>query len=442
MMNKGFLALYFASFIAFLNSAINGYDNSLLGGIITMPAFLNTIGDIRQETASETLALVNGLLTLGAVAGTFCVGPLMNAFGRVRGMQFGSLIIIVSAFIEVLPQSLTWFEIGRFLLGFGVAFVVTAAPTYVVEVAHPVFRGRAGAIYNTGWNVGAVPCALILYGCGKIEGNLSWQIPLLLQAGFSAIVLLGGFFIPESPRWLMSKGRNDEARAFFTKYHADGDASDPFIDEQMREFANAMALESTGNATTYLDLFRTPALRYQVGLLVSIAIFTQYAGNGVSGGTYFTQILKYMNLGQTGDSQRLFNLVSACIGSIPGFVGGGFADKLNRRTVLIRGSILLTILFTLFTICCNLLDQGAVWGYLGFVLVNLFNIVYSFCYTPLQSLYPVEILDYKARATGMAFEQFIINAILFAQNFIIGAGIKSFGSNYFYFYGASCGSHS
>ncbi|KAJ3276011.1 hypothetical protein HDV01_006181 [Terramyces sp. JEL0728] len=433
--NKGFVSLYFACFIAFLNSAINGYDLSLMSSIVVMKPFKKVFGDISVDTDPNFFAWFIGLLQLGSVTGTFFVGPIANAFGRVRTMALGSTIIIAGAVLEILPKDLTMLQIGRFLIGFGVVFVTTAAPTYVVEIAHPSFRGRAGAAYNTGWSVGSIPAAVITFAFANSISDASWQVPLFVQCVFSGVVLLGCFIIPESPRWLMSKGRVEEARQFFIKYHADGDATDPIIDEQIQAFEE-MQKENENTVTTYFGLFTTSTLRYQMLLLFLVAFFTQYAGNYVSG-YYIQQILPYLGVDKDNTFQTLlFNVITQIIGCVAGFAGAGQGDSRNRRTLFTAGAIATAACMAGLTLFCGIYDatQSAIWGIVAFLFIQAFSIGYSFCYTPLQSLYCVEILSYNARATGMAFEQLLVNAVAYIQNYILSNGANKLAWRFFGFY--------
>jgi predicted MFS family arabinose efflux permease len=78
--------------------------------------------------------------------------------------MIGSAIIIVGTVIEIVTEQVGLYMAGRFLIGLGIASVTSAGPAYTVEIAHPQFRGRAGATYNTGWFVGSIPAAIIIFG--------------------------------------------------------------------------------------------------------------------------------------------------------------------------------------------------------------------------------------------------------------------------------------
>ncbi|KAJ3093369.1 hypothetical protein HK100_006647 [Physocladia obscura] len=157
--------VYFACFIAFFNSAINGYDLSVFNNLATFKSFGTSFtGNDDFKDNSSKYALTSAILQIGSIIGCFFVGLVSDNIGRRGGMLVGSVIIIIGVILELATSNLNIFILGRFLIGFGVVQVTTAAPTYTVEVAHPQFRARAGAIYNTGWNVGSIPASIILLG--------------------------------------------------------------------------------------------------------------------------------------------------------------------------------------------------------------------------------------------------------------------------------------
>ena len=89
--------------------------------------------------------------------------------------------------------------------------------------------------YNCGWFGGSIPAAAITYGTNYINNNSSWRIPLILQCFTCTIVIISVWFIPESPRWLLSNGREEEALAFLAKYHGNGDPNAPLVSLEIGE---------------------------------------------------------------------------------------------------------------------------------------------------------------------------------------------------------------
>jgi MFS family permease len=97
--------------------------------------------------------------------------------------------------------------------------------------------------YNCGWFGGSIPAAGITYATNSINSNLSWQIPLILQAFACCIVLVGVFFIPESPRYLMANGREDEAVAFLAKFHGGGNPNSKLVALEIEEMKENIKLD-------------------------------------------------------------------------------------------------------------------------------------------------------------------------------------------------------
>jgi len=133
------------------------------------------------------------------------------------------------------------FVISRLLLGLGIPFAIVAAPSLVggklavacksteprnspfaTELSHPKERARLGSILGASWAPGAIIAAGVTLGTFSRPDTWSWRIPSVLQLLPSAFQLTFIWWVPESPRWLISKGRHEEAMAILVKYHAEG----------------------------------------------------------------------------------------------------------------------------------------------------------------------------------------------------------------------------
>jgi MFS family permease len=128
-------------------------------------------------------------------------------------------------------------------------------------------------------DVGSIIAAWVTFGVRNMDSSWAWRIPSILQLAIPFLALPGSFFTPESPRWLVSKGRVDEARAILVKHHGAGDATHPLVDFEMREIEQAVALEKEAvSATSYLDAIRTPGNRHRLLITLTVPFFAQWVG--------------------------------------------------------------------------------------------------------------------------------------------------------------------
>lgn len=109
------------------------------------------------------------------------------------------------------------FIAARGIIGFGLGFNITAAPILIMELAFPTQKAPMVSIYNSLWSLGAIVAAWTTYGTFRIMSNWAWRIPSILQALSSIIQIFCLWWIVESPRWLVSKDRCDEAQAIITR---------------------------------------------------------------------------------------------------------------------------------------------------------------------------------------------------------------------------------
>ena len=157
-----------------------------------------------------------------------------------------------------------------------VATCATAGPSYVAEMAHPAWRGTLGGLYNTFYFIGSIPATWTVYATSSIPGNLSWRMPIYLQAVASGLVLLGCLFCPETPRWLISNDRHEEAICVLAKYHGEGHRTSPIVLLSYREMIEEIATEGSDKRWwDYASLFNSKNAWWRNCCVMGMGLFGQ-----------------------------------------------------------------------------------------------------------------------------------------------------------------------
>ncbi|KAI1651144.1 general substrate transporter [Daldinia loculata] len=415
--SKYSIHLYFSICIAFCCACANGYDGSLLTGIVAMEHFQNTFHSGKTGTL---VALMFSLYTVGAMVGAPFAAVLSDKWGRKIGMFSGAVIIIVGMIIVSTSSTIAQFVVGRFVLGFGISVMTVAAPAYAVEIAPPHWRGRATGFYNCGWFGGAIPAAAVVYGCNKIDNDYSWRIPLIIQALACVVVLFGVWFIPESPRFLMANDREEEAINFLARYHGNGDRNSKLVQlevEEMREGIRQDGIDK--RPLDYRPFIFSHSGRWRIAQVLMISIFGQFSGNGL--GYFNTTIFEIIGVTSV-ELQLAYNLLNSVLSAVGALTAVALTDTMPRRKVLVFGTLACAAALATNSGLSATLDaqgeniqesyaKGALASYF------LFNIIFSFTYTPLQGVIPTEALETTTRAKGLACSSVLVYAMGFINQF-------------------------
>lgn len=432
--SRNSIKLYFSVFIAFCCSCANGYDGSLMTALIAMPYFQDTF---KSGTDGPKVSLIFSMYTVGAMVGAPFAAILSDRYGRRKAMFCGGIVIIAGMVIATAAKGIPEFVVARFVLGVGISIMTVAAPAYSIEIAPPHWRGRCTGFYNCGWFGGSIPAAGITYATNSIKSNLSWQIPLILQAFACCIVLVGVFFIPESPRYLMANGREDEAVAFLAKFHGGGNPNSKLVALEIEEMKENIKLDGIDKRWwDYRPLFLTKNGRWRMAQVLMISVFGQFSGNGLG---YFNTVI-YANLGVSSVSQQLgYNLLNSAVSAVGALTAVSLTDRMPRRKVLIIGTFICACALGVNAGLSAVLDnqgknvaKGIASGALAAYF--LFNVIFSFTYTPLQGVIPAEALETTMRAKGLAASGIIVNAIGFINTFAGPIALRNIGYKYIYIF--------
>ncbi|KAJ8698597.1 hypothetical protein PTI98_005290 [Pleurotus ostreatus] len=348
--------------VAYMGSLSNGFDGSVMSAVNGMHQYLDFFGIDGQDAGGgvgTTTAIIFGIYSIGSIAAVMLAGPVTDRFGRRGGMCLGSTIIIIGAIVITAARDASYLLGGRFTLGFGVAITTTAAPAYVVEMSPP-----------------------------------------------------------QSPRWLISQGRNDEARRILAKYHGNGDPNAPLVQLEWREFEEAIKLDASDKRWwDYKELVNTPNARYRTFMMLLMGFFGQWSGNGLG---YFLPIL-FQNAGANSQNQRLtLNFINTVVSAIGALIGTSLADKVGRRRMWFWGTLASAGTLAVTTGCTARFGSSGSnvnGANAAIAFIFLFGFVYSLTYTPLQAIYPAEVLSYNTRAKGMAMYALAVSCASFVNTY-------------------------
>lgn len=195
-----------------------GYDSGFFGGTIALPSFVNEFGLNKMSATEKALTTSNLVSTfqLGALAGCLLFYPITQRWGRVVVLQVSAVIFQLGSGIQLYPtasRGLAAMYAGRCLCGLSLGGITLVAPLYLAEISPPGIRGLVVGLYEIAYQLGAVVGFFINYGVKKHQPATSkqWHIPVAVQLIYGGLLLAATFFMMETPRYLLSKGKEQAA---------------------------------------------------------------------------------------------------------------------------------------------------------------------------------------------------------------------------------------
>ena len=377
--------VYFVSAIAALGGLLFGYDTAVIAGAI---GFL----EIKFQLSPAMTGLAASSAIWGCVIGALGAGYMSDKWGRKNILIVTAILFAVSAIGSALPRNLGEFVIARLIGGIGVGAASMLSPLYISEIAPAEKRGMLVTLYQLAIVIGINVIYfinLLIAGSGTEQWNIDmgWRYMLGSEIVPSALFLIALIFVPESPRWLASKNRNDEAMKILEKVNGPHRAA-----EVMSEIRETLREEKG----TVSELF-APGLRTAMIVGVFLALFSQITGiNAII--YYAPEIFKSVGFGT--DSAMLQTVIIGLTNTLFTFVAIGLIDKVGRRKLLLWG-------VTGMIIC--LVGVGIVF-YFGFssgplLLLFILGFIASFASSlgPIPWVIISEIFPTKTRGIAMSF---------------------------------------
>ncbi|KAJ7659244.1 general substrate transporter [Mycena polygramma] len=434
--NRRLMALNAWILLLLITSSTNGYDGSMVNGLQSLPQW----EEYFHNPTKGKLGLLSAIQNIGALAGYPFAPYLSDGIGRKPTVFLGALIMVIATVIQTASQSVGMFIGARFLIGFGLTFAANAAPMLVTELSYPRYRASLTSAYNSLWYSGAIVAAWTTFGTFQIHSTWSWRVPSALQALPSVLQVLLVWFVPESPRYLVNKGKEAQALRTLAYYHADGNENDPLVRYEFEEIKSAIEFDRTvaGNVGWKSFLTSSGNLK-RVRIIVAIAFFSQWSGNGLVS-YYLNKVLTEMGIIDP-TIQLLINGILNIWNLAWALLASSMVERFGRRVLFLTSAGLMALFMALQTVCFARFritgDYGAAHAALAFIF--MFFAAYDLAFTPLIVTYTLEILPYNIRAKGFNIFNFTISLALIFNQYVNPIAFDALSWKYYIVYCAWLG---
>ncbi|MDV3455667.1 sugar porter family MFS transporter [Sphingomonas sp. HF-S4] len=425
--------------VATIGGLLFGYDSGAVNG--TQPGLKAAF--VLDDAG---LGFTVGSLLIGCVIGASLAGILADRMGRRNVMRLAAILFLVGALVQGLAHDHTIFVVARILGGMAVGAASVLSPAYISEVAPANIRGRMTTVQQIMIITGLTAAFVVNYYLAGAAGASTnpfwggieaWRWMYLMQAIPAAIFLVALFFIPESPRYLVSKGRNPEALRVLTDLFGPTEGG--------LKLAEIQASFSIDHRPQLKDVL-TPAggrgflgIRAIVWAGLLLAVFQQLVGINVI--FYYGSTL-WQAAGFSEADSLLINIVSGAVSIAACFVTIAVIDKIGRKPLLLIGSagMAVTLFAMVYAFSQGALVDGSLVlpgrnGMIAVVAANLYVIFFNVSWGPVMWVMLGEMFPNQIRGSALAvcgFAQWFANYLI-AQAFpIMLAGIGLAASYSFY----------
>ncbi|EXJ92172.1 hypothetical protein A1O3_00722 [Capronia epimyces CBS 606.96] len=390
-----------------VTSTTLGFDGSMMNGLNILPSYTDYF-----TLTTATMSLNTASVWMGSIIAACVYAKVPDWIGRKWGLFFGAVFTIVGVVIQTAAQNIAMFVVARILIGIGTGASSIAGPVYLAETLPVRYRAWGLGIFFDFWYVGGLIAAGVTYGTAKMDSTWAWRLPSILQGLFSLMCLSLLPFTPESPRWLHSQGRTQEALVALAQVCSNGNVDDPAVVIQFREISDTLTFEKTYEKPAFMKQFANSAsTRKRIFLAWTVAVFSMLSGNNIISyylGPMLTQA------GVTDSTTQLeINVILNAWCLVVALIGTVLMDKLGRKTLAAASTAFLTVFLFLIggltKAYGNSTNQSGIYGTVAAIF--LFQGAYSFGWTPLTVLYPPEVLNYSIRSVGMGIYTFWANGV-------------------------------
>lgn len=436
------MAIIVSTFAAF-GGLLYGYDTGTISGIIDMNYFIKTFGQRQSDGTyylpSQDKSLVVSILSAGTFLGALLGYPAADFLSRRWGLIVACLIFSLGVIFQVASVALPLFVVGRIVAGLGVGIISCIVPMYQSECAPKWARGAIVSAYQWFITIGLLVAAIANNGTKDIQSYASYRIPIGIQLIWAAILSAGMFFLPESPRFLIMKGKIEQAYKSQAKLNWTT-IDDQTVDADIKQIMANIELIPKNSSSTYADCFKMGPQKNLLRTLVGVFLQAWQQLTGINFIFYYgTSFFHSSGIEQPFLITIATNVVNVGM-TIPGIL---LMDKLGRRNILIIGAVgmliceyIIAIIGTIFgqsneaaqktliaLVCIYIAFFASTWGPAAWVITG--------------ELYPLSIRA-KCMSLSSASNWLWNFALGYATPYMVDPDKGNMGSKVFFIWGSTC----
>ncbi|SEW30904.1 sugar porter family MFS transporter [Natrinema salifodinae] len=392
--------------LAALNGLLFGFDTGVISGAML---YIRDTFDLTAlfgyPLASST---VEGLIVSGAMAGAIVGaalgGRLADRLGRRRLILVGAVIFFAGSLLMTIAPTVEILIVGRVLDGLGIGFASVVGPLYISEIAPPKIRGSLVTFNQIMITGGIFVSYLTNYALASliVDAELSWRLMLGVGMVPALVLLVGIHFLPESPRWLVERDREQRARSVLGRIRNGTD-----IDAEVREIKRVAAIEEDG----FRELLK-PWIRPVMIVGLGLAIFQQ--ATGINAVVYYAPTI--LEASGYSDTAAIFGTIG--VGAINvglSIVAALLLDRVGRRPLLLVGLVGMFVTLAVLGGAYYLPGMSGLIGPIAVASLMLFVAGHALSLGPVFWLLISEIYPLNVRGAAMG----VVTLVLWLSNFLV-----------------------
>ena len=363
-MNSKTLLLYTIAAVAATGGLLFGFDTGVIN--VALPSLETKF----SLSPSATGSLVTAVL-VGGMMGPFISGRLTDSLGRKRMNIIAAVIFMIGSVITAVAPTFGVLVGGRFVLGLAIGIVSSSVPLYIAEIAPSEIRGRLVTFFQFAITIGILVSFVIGYIFADYQDG--WRY--MFWCGFvpAAVLFFGMLYVPESPRWLIMKGRDEEALTVLNRLH---DAA--HVKKEYAEIRHSFENEQQ-NKGNWTELFTK---RLRIPLLIGVGIFCIQQFSGINAIIYYSTKIFGMAGFDLKTTATMGTVGVGIINTLSTIVAMKYLDRWGRKPILYTG--LIGTACALATVACafffkdslsadalKILSIGGVYVYIFFFAISL-----------------------------------------------------------------------